>query len=263
MKKILLSVLLLIGFIAHSQNYGNEWIDYSKTYYKFKIGVTGLYRISQPVLASLGIENTPAEHFQLWRNGEELPIYTSVQTGTFGASDYIEFWGEMNDGKPDNILYRNPDFQLSDKWSLETDTAAFFLTINSSGNNFRLVPTANNLPSSLPPDPYFIYTVGNYPKTRINSGYAAVVGEYVYSSSYDQGEGWTASDINKDASQTATFTSLQPYTGVGAPAPVIKVNATGNALNPRQFEVRLNNNLVGTQTMDFFDYAKASFTVSA
>lgn len=259
MKKILLSVLLLIGFIAHSQNYGNEWIDYSKTYYKFKVGATGLYRISQPVLASLGIENTPAEHFQLWRNGEELPIYTSVQTGALGASDYIEFWGEMNDGKPDNILYRNPDFQLNDHWSLETDTAAFFLTVNPSGNNFRLVPTANNLPSTLAPEPYFMYTAGNYFKNKINSGYAAVVGEYVYSSSYDQGEGWSSSDINLNATSTSSLTNLQPYTGAGAPDPVVRINASGNALNPRQFEVRLNGNLIGTQTMDFFDYAKASF----
>ena len=59
-----------------------------------------------------------------------------------GSSDYIEFWGEMNDGKPDNILYRNPDYQLNDKWSLETDTAAFFLTVNPFGKQFQA--TANS-----------------------------------------------------------------------------------------------------------------------
>src|SRR5690242_17580866 len=131
MKKFLLALLLLTGYWAGAQVYNNEWINYSKTYYKFKVGATGLYRINQPTLAGLGIGSTPAEQFQLWRNGQQVPIYTTVQTGPMSGSDYIEFWGEMNDGKPDSILYRVIDYQLNDKWSLESDTAAYFLTINS------------------------------------------------------------------------------------------------------------------------------------
>ena len=126
MKRILLFLLILAGLTAKAQVFNNEWIDYNKTYYKFKVGATGLYRISQPMLSSIGLGSTPAEHFQLWRNGVEVPLYTSVQTGSFGAGDFIEFWGEMNDGKPDNIMYRVSDYQLNNKWSLQTDTAAFF-----------------------------------------------------------------------------------------------------------------------------------------
>src|SRR5688572_3908505 len=99
MKKFLLPLLLFTSLLAQSQVYNNEWIDYSKTYYKFKVGATGIYRISQATLNSLGIAGTPAEHFQLWRNGREVPLYTTVATGPFGASDYMEFWGEMNDGR--------------------------------------------------------------------------------------------------------------------------------------------------------------------
>jgi hypothetical protein len=32
----------------------------------------------------------------------------------------------MNDGKPDKELYRLPDYQLNDKWSLSTDTSVYF-----------------------------------------------------------------------------------------------------------------------------------------
>lgn len=257
MKKFLLFTLLTSSILAQSQVYNNEWIDYNKTYYKFKIAVTGLYRINQPQLATLGIGNTPAEQFQLWRNGEQVPLYTSVQTGTMGSGDYLEFWGEMNDGKPDNVLYRVPSTQLNDKWSLETDTAAFFLTVNPAGNNFRLTPTTNNLPTSLTPEPYFIYTTGVYHKTKINPGFAAVVGEYVYASDYDKGEGWSSSDIGRNGISSNNFSNLYPYTGAGATVPVLKINASGNALNSRQFEVRVNNNLVATKTMDFFDIIKA------
>jgi len=263
MKKILLPLLLCTGLLAQSQDYNNEWINYNLTYYKFKIGATGLYRISQPTLATLGIGNTPAEHFQLWRNGQQIPVYTTVQTGPMGGSDYIEFWGEMNDGKPDNPLYRNPDFQLNDKWSLETDTVSFFLAINPGGNNLRLVPTNNTLPSALPAEPFFIHTAGKYYREKLNPGYAAVVGEYVYSSSYDQGEGWTSNDLGTGVTRPENLSNLYPYTGAGAPAPIIKVNATGNALNPRQFEIKINGTVLSTQTMDFFDYKKVQAAFSA
>lgn len=255
MKKFLLPLFLFAGLLANSQTYNNEWINYNLTYYKFKIGATGLYRINQPVLATLGIGNTPAEHFQLWRNGQQIPLYTTVQTGAMGAADYIEFWGEMNDGKPDNILYRNTDFQLNDKWSLETDTASFFLTVNPAGPNLRLVPANNSLPSALPVEPFFIHKAGKYFRERINPGYAAVVGEYVYSSSYDQGEGWTSNDINAGATRTETLFNLFPYTGV-APAPVLKINATGNSLDPRQIVTKVNSATVDTRALDFFDYVK-------
>lgn len=260
MKKILLICLLFTSLLAKAQPFNNEWIDYSKTYYKFKIGATGLYRITQPTLTALNLQNIPAEQFQLWRNGQQVPLYTTVQTGVMGGGDYIEFWGEMNDGKPDNILYRLPDYQLNDKWSLETDTAAFFLTVNPvSSANLRLVPAANTLPSALPVEPYFMHTAGTYYKENINNGYAAVVGEYVYSSAYDIGEGWTTYALGDGGTKSLNLTNLFPYTGAGAPAAAVKVNAEGNALNPRQFEVKLNGTVIGTQTMDFFDYIKASF----
>src|SRR5690242_15167450 len=132
MKRILLLLLLIYtGLLMKAQAYDNEWIDYSKAYYKFKVGATGLYRINQATLTSIGLDNTSAENFQLWRNGKEIALYTSVPTGVLGAGDYIEFWGEMNDGKADKQLYVNPDYQLNDHWSLQTDTAAYFLTVNT------------------------------------------------------------------------------------------------------------------------------------
>lgn len=58
-----------------AQSFNNEWIDYNKTYFKFKIGVTGVYQIVQPALASIGLGNTAAEHFQLWRKWDGTDQY--------------------------------------------------------------------------------------------------------------------------------------------------------------------------------------------
>src|SRR5665647_1823635 len=107
MKKLLLVSFIFISAASFAQPYSNSWIDYNKTYLKFSVGKTGLFRIPQSALNSIGLGNTPAEQFQLWRNGEEVGLYTSVATGPLGASDYIEFWGLMNDGKKDTKLYRN------------------------------------------------------------------------------------------------------------------------------------------------------------
>jgi hypothetical protein len=189
MKKILFGLLMTCGLLAKAQQvYNNEWIDYSKTYYKFKLGKTGVFRITQPVLASAGLGGVAAEQFQLWRNGSQVPLFTSVATGTMTGSDYIEFWGLMNDGKPDRELYRNPTWQLNDKWSLETDTSTYFLTVDPViSNNLRLKTTPNNVSgNSLPAEPYFMYTAGKYFHDRQNAGYAVNVGEYLYSSSYDK-----------------------------------------------------------------------------
>ena len=264
MKKIFLMLFLASGLIAQAQVYNNEWIDYNKTYYKFQVAVTGLYRISQPALAAIGLDSTPVQNFQLFRNGKEVPLYTSVSSGMMGSSDYIEFWGQMNDGKPDNSLYNQTDFQLSNMWSLETDTAAYFLTVNSLGTGLRLASTPNNIAGNiLPPEPYFVDTVGSYFKGKINPGYAAIVGDYLYSSVYDQGEGWSSGDFYPGTLYTLeTENNLNVYTGTGAPAPHLRINASGNALNTRSFRVRVNGDSVLGQEMDFFNYVKVDIPIS-
>src|SRR5258706_4895852 len=188
MKRFLLLLLIAFSFCAKAQVFNNEWIDYSKTYYKFKVASTRLYRITQPTLTSIGLGATPAEYFQLWRHGQQVPLFTSVQTGAMSGADYIEFWGEMNDGKADNILYRQPDYQISDKWSLETDTSAYFLTVNTiAASNARLQPTINNVAGKiLSPETYFMYTGGKYYQDRINFGRTKLGGDpYTYFSPYD------------------------------------------------------------------------------
>jgi hypothetical protein len=259
MKKFLLPLLILSGLFANSQTNNNEWINYSSTYYKFKVGATGLYRISQPTLVTLGIGSTAAEQFQLWRNGKQVPLYTTMQAGPMAGSDYIEFWGEMNDGIPDSVLYKQASFQLNEKWSLETDTVSYFLTVNPSGGNLRLAPAANNLPAAIPAEPFFISTAGMYFKEQMNKGYAAVVGEYVYSSVYDKGEGWSSFDIGgAGGTKSVGYSYLSQYTGPGAPSPELIFNASGNALNPRNVALKINGRQVLDTAMDFFDDLRSS-----
>src|SRR6476646_5140099 len=228
MRKILL--IWLLSFIVlwvQAQAFNNEWIDYGKTYYTFKVGRTGLYSISQNNLPA-ELKNIPAEQFQLWRNGVEIPVYTSVPTGALPANGYIEFWGERNDGKPDGGLYKNPANQLSGALSLETDTAAYFLTVNSAGTNLRITDATNDVDNnSLPPEPYFMYDYRYNYQQQINPGRAVNYGEYVYSSTYDVGEFWASNDIQKTSSLQLATDNL--YVATNGPNASINVGAAGNS----------------------------------
>ena len=265
MKKFLLAFFIFSSLFAKSQAYNNEWIDYNKTYYKFTIlsYSPDMHRITQPVLASIGLQNIPAEQFQLWKQGQQIPLYTSVQTGVLGTSDYIEFQGDYNSGKSDRDLYRNPDFQLNDVLSFFTDSICYYLTVNPVGDNFRLAPVANNVASNvLPAEKFFMRSLPNFAYNKINPGLFASVGSTIYSSAYDQGEGYTSNDIG--TGQTLNDpgrTNLGAYTGADAPSAIYKFNAAGNAQNPRQLEIKLNGNVIASQPMDFFDYVKLNIPI--
>ncbi|HSQ43451.1 MAG TPA: C25 family cysteine peptidase, partial [Ginsengibacter sp.] len=255
MKKLLLIFFVFISASVVAQTYNNSWIDYSKTYYKFAVAKTGLFRIPQSALNSIGLGNTPAEQFQLWRNGEQVGLYTSVASGPLGASDYIEFWGIMNDGKTDTKLYRVSDYQLSDYYSLETDTAIYFLTVNPAGGNLRFVNSPNNIAgNALSPEPYFINTRSVNYKNRINMGLGVPLGEYVYSSSYDIGEGWTSNDIAPGFALSYLMDSIYMYSG--GPLASFNFAVAGNANNIRNVRVKFYNNVIDDEPMSNFTYLK-------
>ena len=260
MRKIFTIFFLLMSFRILAQPFNNEWIDFSKTYYKFKIGSDGLYRIPQSVIAGAGLGSTPVQNFQLFRNGQEVPIFTSASSGTLGPTDYIEFWGKANDGKPDKILYRNALFQHTDKWSFETDTAAYFLTVNPTGATFHYNSITNNVAGNvLPVEPYFIHKLGVYFKSRQNPGFAQVVGEYIYSSSYDMGEFWSSGYINQYAPYVDNQNNLFVYT-TGPTTATINFGAAGNSDTLRHVQVSVNGNLVKDTVMNSFNDLKTSAT---
>ncbi|MBS1598481.1 MAG: hypothetical protein JST75_09650 [Bacteroidetes bacterium] len=259
-KNFTILLLLLMSFGLHAQTYNNEWIDFSKTYFKFKVGADGLYRIPQSVLANAGLNNTPAENFQLFRNGVEVPIYTSIPTGIFGPSDYIEFYGRMNDGKPDKQLYRSPSYQHTDKWSLQTDTAVYFLTVNNSGPVFHFANTSNDTTGNvLPVEPYFMYKAGTYFRSQLNLGYAIALEQYIYSSSYDIGEFWSSNNISQYTPFVSNLSNLFIYGG--GPNAYFQFGAAGAADTIRHIQVKINNTLVKDTVMNGLNDLQSSAIV--
>jgi Peptidase family C25 len=253
-KKLLLPLLLFIVTSTNAQ-LNNSWIDYSKTYYKFKIAADNICRIPQATLTAVGIGSANADHFQLWRNGKQVRLFTSVLAAPLGVSDYIEFWGEMNDGKPDATLYRQPQFQLADRYSLETDTAVYFLTINTTGGNLRYANAVNNSPSAATPDAFFMRKIDLYFKDQVCRGYANnCCGTPIYSSAYENGEGLTSSDIVVGTPRTIDIPDLNVYTAA-PPTSLLSVRAKMYSTTPgisRTITTKVFNTVVDIQNTQSF-----------
>ncbi len=261
MKKVFVHIALLIA--SFNSVYGqlnNEWIDYGKTYYKFQVAADGMHRIAKSTLDSWGIGNNQAQHFQLWRNGAEVPLYTSSANGVLSSDGFIEFIGRKNDGRPDRALYLLPAYQLSDKQSLFTDTASYFLTINTGSANLRYSTLSNDLSGVLPaPAPYLLHTVRHdYRRANggvyVNKGFAVNYGEYVYSSSFDIGEMLSSEEIypgSANNNRMAAFGNLQPVANSGINARV-RVAWAGSSPGARDVTLTLNNTPLITRRISGF-----------
>jgi len=261
MKKIFTLVMLLFAMNSFSQQYNNEWIRFNQTYYKFKVGTAGVYRIPKTVLDAAGIGNTAVQFFELWRNGEPVPFYPSVPSGPLPSDGYIEFWGRPNDGKPDLPMYRDPAYQHTTATSLLNDSSTYFLSVNTNQSGFIIFDGNNDVASNtLAVEPYFMHTAGRYFQNRMNLGFAAVVGEYVYSSSYDKGEYWSSTPFGPAAPLTNTFSNMQVF--AGGPASTFRFGASGNALNPRSVKVAINGTDVIDTVMDYFNDVNTSVSFS-
>ncbi|MEP7257458.1 MAG: C25 family cysteine peptidase, partial [Flavitalea sp.] len=260
MKRIFTLILLLTGIAAGAQQYNNEWIKYPQTYYKFKVAAKGLYHIPKSTLDNAGIGSAGAQFFELWKNGKRIPIYTSSSSGPLPSNGYIEFWGEGNDGVPDKVLYRNPAYQHSTELSLLTDTAVYFLSVNTDQSGDFFTDKANDLSGPLPAaEPYFLYKDGAYFNNKINLGFAAVVGEYVYSSAYDKGEFWSSNPIKSSTPLSVTHSNLKVYTS--GPNASLRFGVMGDALNPRSAKISLNNSTLLDTVIDYFNEALTTVPV--
>jgi hypothetical protein len=170
--------------------YGNEWIRYDRPWFKILVADDGIYRIPYATLTAQGIPvgSVAGAQFQLYRLGEEVPIYTSTP-GVFVAGDFIEFYGQRNRGELDRHLYRNPDSEmLNPLYSISTDTSAYFLTW---AEPVRLPcdtrALANDLSNPPPKEEWFWHeerqVFGNTMLQKVDANQVA-------ESSFDEGEGF-------------------------------------------------------------------------
>ena len=104
----LVSILFFVGHAIFSQPFGNEWIQYNQSYYRFKVWNDGIYRISYSSIFQAIPELTSIDprNIQIFSKGQEQAIYIEGENdGTWDNSDFIEFYGRKNTGWFDTSLY--------------------------------------------------------------------------------------------------------------------------------------------------------------
>lgn len=243
---VLTLAILLLGLKGKAQQYGNEWIDYNKTYYKFKVGKEGIYRINKNALDAAGVPATVSGgNFILYRNGQEVTVYTTT-TGTFGASDYIEFFGAKNDGSFDKGLFQDPSWQSDPGASLFSDTACYFLTYDNQSNHQRYIQNTDPIPASPPAaEVSCIATSANHYRDHFLSGRSYSSDDQLFSSQFDVAEGFVYEDgTNLNFTSGAYIGAPGITTGpVQFKANILAVNGTTSA-TPIDFKISINNQQV-------------------
>jgi len=150
--------------------YGNEWINYSQTYYKIPIVKKGIYRLDYNYLNATGLANADPRKFQVFRRGKQLAVYVQGEAdGKLDNGDYLEFYGEPNDGKTDVELYKSPNFKVHDLYSLYTDTAAYFLTV--APENGKRMRNQNLSSVNLTPEDWHLHSRLNLYTAGYSKGY--------------------------------------------------------------------------------------------
>ena len=202
--RVVLKKFILLAFISAllplfgNAQYANDWINFNQTYYRIPIGKDGIYRLTYTDLQTSGfpVASVDPRFIQVFHRGLEQAITVQGQSDAqFNPGDYLEFYGQRNDGTRDALLYQPPSLQPHSYYNLFSDTTSYFLTWSS-------VPPAGKRMNSFSEN-----NVGAIPKevghndqeltiyvSEYSGGNAISNGE-IQSTIFDEGEGWTDSYI--------------------------------------------------------------------
>lgn len=218
MLRIFLSVVISCCFLGvfGQTPYGNDWINPSQPYYKIKVSQKGVYRLNYtmlnqqiPTLSTINPKN-----FQLYKNGKEVAIYVEGEGDNgFNTNDFIEFYGEPNDGTLDKDLYVSASAQPHNYYSLFTDTAAYFLTYTAATPGKR-VQTFQASKTGLTAENYILNeSLGVYPEAFYQGRYIIA---HMSLSDYQEGEGFMGGTYTW-GQQIRTLPTPNLFNGTGAP----------------------------------------------
>jgi hypothetical protein len=248
--KLSLSLAFLMGVSSlFSQPFGNEWINYNQTYFKIKVTADGMYRIPFSTLnaAIPNLSTINPQNLAMYHNGQEVPIYVST-IFPFTTSDYIDFYGKKNIGDLDSAVYENDSYQPHPYFSLFSDTAVYFLTINNSNNNRRLNFIPNDLSAPLPQSEEFFWQTSKvfYLNQYFQGKSYFTGGTLLYKSTFDEGEGWGSRWINANSAPLSINLQAPSVYTASPMFSVLNVSISSRSNEQHNIVTSLNGNVVST-----------------
>ncbi len=228
-KLLLFFCLCLLSGGAYSQKYGNEWIDYSRQYYKFPIYKEAIYRIDSAQLASVfNLSQTDPKDLQLIFKGKELALF--VQDGgdnKINNGDYIEFYAHNSTAEIDSLVYSGISYVPNRFVPLYNDTIYAFLSINTGSVNKRYVLETDTSTQSYP-SASFIYSEKKRSFDYVYNTVRSLAGD-LSDPRITQAEAW-GHELAKGASEYSAFAPLNAA-GAGAPLSYFTISFAGKSTN--------------------------------
>ncbi|HZY82180.1 MAG TPA: C25 family cysteine peptidase [Cyclobacteriaceae bacterium] len=218
--------------------YTNDWVSYNQPYYKISVATTGIYRLTYDQLQQAGVpvNSIDPRLIQVYHRGKEQAIYfkhdQSPADSKFDATEFLEFYGQRNDGTLDAALYQPASLQPHKYYNLFSDTTAYFLTVNTQpvqGKRMDVFDQVNN--TGLPKETAHTAERLSVYTSEYSTG--DIVNDFIQQSYFDEGEGWTGATIctiNTGCAgiEQRDFTIDQVVNTVTSlPPPILEVQLTG------------------------------------
>ncbi len=249
--------LFLISFSASGQ-YANSWINFNQQYYKVSVSKEGIYTLTYSDLqsANFPVNSVDPRLIKLYHRGTEQAIFVQGEAdAVFNATDFIEFYGQKNDGTLDKNLYKPSSLQPHSFYNLYSDTTAYFLT-------YSLIPPAGKRMASFDET-----NVTGIPKEVFHNEQRQLVltnnyaggntqSDVLQYTQFDQGEGWTGAAIRQSQSIDYVI-DLANNTMPAAGLPQVEMLLVGRDNIPHSAQVFAGANSGSLRTItsvSFFGY---------
>ena len=253
----LLFFWLVLSFSSFAQ-VGNEWIDFNQTYYKIPTAKESIYRLNYSDLQAAGfpLNGIDPKKIQLFHRGVEQSILVAGENDLqFDPSDFIEFYGQKNDGTLDAALYKPSGSQPHRYYNLYSDTTSYFLTVGTMpGKRIATFYEANT--TNLPADSYhkaeklLLFT-------NEFAGGTDIANE-VFNTFYDVGEGWASGKIFQTQSVDYTIPDIVRR-ATGAEVPELEVMLVGRGSMAHQVEIYVGTSYRLLTSLNFEGYEPQKF----
>ncbi len=257
---LLLCFFILGMSMAANAQFGNEWINYSQEYYKISTAKDGLYKLTSTDLQNAGVSvsSINPQNIQIFHRGIEQAIYVEGQgDGNFDASDFIEFYGTKNDGTLDQPLYSTGN-QPHPYHSLFSDSTYYFLTVGPSAGKrvtHFFEDNTTNIPKEVSHQDEKLLVLAN------QYGFGYLENSYISNTVFDQGEGWTGTEIRQNQFQNYTIPNvINGVQAVGLPTLEVLLVGRGSMAHVAEISVGPSaGSLRSVGTVNFFAFATTTF----
>lgn len=276
-KRVLAALYFILGVVSvASAQPPNSWINPVQIYFKIPVAKDGIYRLTYADLLNGGfpVNSVDPRFIQVFHRGREQAVFfRHLQTpadAKFDDGEFLEFFGQRNDGTRDAELYRPSTAQPHQYYNLYSDTTAYFLTWNTLPVQGKRVTQFSEVNvNSLPAESSHTATVLSLFTSQYSGG--TIEAEYIQQSYYNEGEGWTGPVI---CTQSSGCTGQQDFVLEGlvgrvtaAPLPVGEIQLVGRDDLTHVAEIYAGQNtgslrLVATTTFQDFATSTIRFNLA-